>query len=249
MTLLTIVQDAADELNYVRPTTVASNAAPDVQKMYRFANRVGGDLVTRGIWQVLRTEATFTASVGSEQPGVIPADFGRFVAESFWDRTNVRLVSGPITALDWQTFVANGNNGGRSRFTRRGDALLVWPPLVGNEYMAFEYYGRNFCQSAGGTPQARWTLDTDTGRIPEELFTLGIVALVAETEGLPQSASARAAYEKRVSMELRNDQPDASVMISGDIFGNGRRSTGEPGAMGDNSQLGGGGQSGWTWGG
>lgn len=230
MTLLTVVQDAADELNYLRPAEVAASSAPDVQKMFRFANRVGGDLVTRGIWQVLRTEATFTGAAGSPQSGVIPADFGRFVAESFWDRTNVRLVSGPITAVDWQSFVAASGAGVQLRFTRRGDALLIWPALAGGEAMAFEYYSRNFCASAGGTPQSRWTLDTDTGRIPEELFTLGIVALVAEAEGLPQAGSARLAYDRRVAAELMNDQPVAGVMTAGDIFGGARRHTlGTPG--------------------
>lgn len=230
MTLLTIVQDAADELNYLRPVSVADNGTPDVQKMFRFANRVGGDLVTRGIWQVLRTEATFTATAGSAQAGVIPADFNRFVAESFWDRTNVRLVSGPITALDWQSFVASGSTGAQLRFTRRGNALLVWPALNGGEAMAFEYYSRNFCQSAAGTPQNRWTLDTDTARVPEELFTLGIVALVAEAEGLPQANSARLAYDRRVAAELMNDQPVAGVVAAGDIFGGARRHTiGTPG--------------------
>lgn len=226
MTLLTIIQDAALECDMEPPATVIGNTADIIaQKMLRAAQRTGLDLVKRSFWGELRNVATFTATATEVQANVVPADFDRMIPETFWDRTNRRLISGPVVAARWQSLVATQQPGTDARwFTLRGGNVLIYPTMQGGESMAFEYASKNFCQSTGGVAQARWTADSDTGRLSEELFTLGVIANFQKAEGLPWADSYRE-YEARIETEVSADQPRVAILSAGDLFG-GRRAWG-----------------------
>jgi len=233
MSLLTICQDAAVDLGIARMVTVVGNPEVDVQRLLRFANRVGSDLVTRAPWQRLRLMRDFTATATEVQAGAVPADFLRFSPETIWDATNGVSLTGPIDPVEYQTirnqYAAVGYDGTARSFTRRGDDFLVWPLPAGGETFRFEYQSGAFCQSAVGTPQTAWLADTDTGRISEELITLGVIARFLSADGQP-AALPIAEYERRLRMEIKNDAPLPVILPAGDIFGTGRRFTGEPGA-------------------
>ncbi|RVT90719.1 hypothetical protein EOD42_23240 [Rhodovarius crocodyli] len=252
MSLLTIIQDVAAELSLDRPSFVVGNPDPNVAHMLRLAQRVGSDLLSRGTWQALRAERTFNAIPGNTQDGEatatvllesgtgpvllegtddlaapIPLDFGRFVPETFWDRTNHRLITGPVDAVRWQSLVGTTYDGPERWFTRRGNTLLIVPAMQGGEAMVFEYYTTAFIVSAAGALLTRWAADTDQALLPEELFTLGLIYFFSRDRGLPFEV-ARADYELRIKTELKNDQPDSQVMTAGDMFGTVRHSGGTP---------------------
>ena len=232
MTLLSICQDAAVELGLPEPVAIFGNMSVNEARLLRFAQRVGADLATRAPWQALRMLRSFTPSATETQTGVIPTGFQRFLSETMWDATNGTYINGPVSATEYQSrsrdIYSVGRNAPSQCFTRRGDVLLFWPAPVGNETFVFEYQSSNFCQSASGTPQSAWMADTDTARISEELFTLGIIARFLSADGQPAQV-AMADYERRLVTEIRNDAPAANVMQSADIFGGGRRFGGAPG--------------------
>lgn len=244
MTLLAICQAAADELGLdARPVTVVGNPAPEVQRLLRFAQRVGSDLATRAPWQALRLAHSFTATATEVQANAIPPTFQRFYPETVWDVTNGYSITGPVDGTEYQSrksAIDTAQYVGPMRwFTRRGNDFLVWPVPVGGETYRFEYQSGAFCQSATGTPQDKWLADTDTGRISEELITLGVIARYLAADGLP-NAQAEMAYRERLNTEIRNDATGAGVLAAGDIFGTGRRFTGEPGSSGGR-------YGGWGW--
>lgn len=244
MTLLSICQAAADDIGLdVRPVSIVGNPDPDAQRLLRFAQRVGSDLATRAPWQALRLVQSFTATATEVQAGAIPAAFQRFIAETAWDATNDIAITGPIDPVEYQSRkndLGTAQYTGPMRwFTRRGNDFLVWPIPVGGETYLFEYQSGAFCQSAGGTPQNEWLADTDTGRISEELITLGVIARFLSADGQP-AQMAEAAYRARLNTEIKNDAPGARVLPAGDIFGTGRRFTGEQGGGGSRGV-------GWWW--
>lgn len=243
MTLLSIVQDAATEIGTAIPASVVGNGDPSVQKMLRQAHRVGLDLVSRGIWEALRTQRTFEATAGEQQLSALPADMDRLIAETMWDRTNARLISGPVPAAQWQSLVAVYPSGNYARwFALRGGELYIFPGMLGAEDMAFEYFSRNYSTTSSGTPQSRWAADTDLARLPEELFTLGVIAFYLRSEGLPFE-HAMQDYELRFQKEAANDQPRSGVLSAGDMFGGQRAWPGSPAAGPDGS----GGADGALW--
>lgn len=228
MTLLSIIRDVADETGAVaRPSTVITNTDTAVAKMLRMANRVGADLAARGTWSALRSERAFTALAADTQTGILPSDFDRFVPETFWDRSNLRLITGPVPPVEWQSLRATVPSAWKRYFTLRGGAVLIYPQMTGGESLAFEYSSRSFCQSALGVAQTAWAADTDTGRISEELITLGTVAYYLRGEGQPWE-SQMGEYERLFARLLDNDWPDSGVLAVADIFGERRHFDGTP---------------------
>ena len=230
MTLLTIAVAAADEIGIDRPSSVISNPQPHVQKLLRYSNKVGTQLMKKVAWQVLRKEQTFTSVATETQTSILPSDFDRFVPETFWDRSASVLISGPISSVEWQGLKANSYSiSANPKFVYRGDAVLVIPTLAAGNTLAFEYVSNQWCESSGGTGQSSWAADTDVGVIDEELITRGLKYTYLTDEGLP-NASAATEFEDYFNTLLENDQPNAGVMVAADIFGIGSRHfSGAPG--------------------
>ena len=220
MSLLTIMQDAADEIGISQPTVGISSTDSNNLKMVRYANKVGKNLMRNYAWQALTNEKTFTA-VGTEtQTGILPANFDRFIAESFWNRTGVSLITGPISVSEWQGLKASlYSNTANQKFRHRGDAILVIPTLTAGDSLAFEYVSSYWVDiAATGTPKATFTIDTDISLIDEELITRGVIYEFLEGEGLP-SMSAAKAYLDYFKLIAKNDNPTSGVASHGDIFG------------------------------
>jgi hypothetical protein len=223
MTLLSIAQDAADEIGIYRPGAVASSTDPDAQKLYRLANKVGYGLMRVNAWQILTKEQTFTALGQEVQTSILPSDFDRFIPEAFWDRSNSRLVSGPITEVQWQSLkAAEYTNSTLRRFIYRGGQVSVIPAFAGGESLAFAYVSKNWAASSGGTEQSKFLADTDTTVFDEDLFTAGLIYEYLKGEGLPWEM-ARAEYMEQFDRLIANDQPSANVMVAADIFSTGSR--------------------------
>ena len=229
MTLLSICIAVADEVGIERPTSIVGNAQPTSQKLLRYANKTGTRLMKKVAWEVLRKEKTFTSVATETQTGILPSDFDRFVTETFWDRTYATLMPGPISASEWPGLKAF-NYAGEAKFALRGGSVLVIPvPASGRSY-AFEYVSNTWCQSAALAAQTAFAADTDTGILDEELLTLGTKFVYLTDEGLPNQIAA-AEFKEYFDMVLDNDQPNARIMVAGDIFGiagSGRHYTGTP---------------------
>lgn len=229
MSLLSICQDASDEVGITQPPSIVGNSNGEVQKLYRCANKIGLRLMRVYPWQILRKEQTFTATATEEQAAALPSDFDRFSPETFWNRSTPRLIAGPIHAVQWQGIKAQTNysNLDTPRFCHRGDSILFTPVPSAGDICAFEYVSKNWCQSSGAAEQARWAADTDTGIIDEELMTLGVVWEYLNAEGQPSGVAGRL-YEECFQTLVENDQPDGNILVAGDIFGGGRHFTGAP---------------------
>lgn len=226
MTLLTICQDAADEIGIDRPTAVIGSSQPAVQKLLRYANKAGVVLSKKVAWQALRKERTFTSVASETQTSILPSDFDRMVPETFWNRSSYELISGPVSAVEWQglkTFSYSGDY----KFAYRGDAILVVPTLGAGDTLAFEYVSTQWCESSGGTGQTAWAADSDVGVISEQLIVRAVKFMYLTDEGLP-NVNAATDLQDFMNILIRQDQPSAGVMLAADIFGGGRHFSGAP---------------------
>lgn len=230
MSLLTIIQAAADEVQIIRPATVAGNTSDDARRFLRYANKVGTTLMKSVNWQALRNEQSFTALNQETQTSILPSDFDRFVPETFWDRTNQQLLVGPVTSVRWQGLKAEGYDGVSRRFIHRGNAISVIPIPAGGEAYAFEYISNQWCESSGGAGQSAFSADTDVARIDEELITLGVIFEWLVSEGQPWQ-TAKMMYEERLGLLTRQDQSGSGAVLVADIFGGGRTFSGTPSTL------------------
>jgi hypothetical protein len=240
MSLLTICQNAADEVGITQPSSVVGNTNTEAQKLLRYANKIGNRLMKKVPWETLRTERTFTALNQEIQNEILPSTFDRFVPETFWDRTNRFLLAGPVSSTEWNSMKGSGDVSGR-KFLLRGGVISIYPVPSGGQLYAFEYISNYWAQTAAGVAKEKFTLDTDTSLINEELVTQALIVAFLKSEGLPY-LEAQQEYNEYFETMLENDQPSSGIMMSGDIFGGGRHFTGEPGANtgsedGDSSGL------------
>lgn len=230
MTLLSITQDAADEIGLERPPSVYGSTNPTAQKFYRYANRVGNALMKGYAWQALRAEQTFSALGQEEQTAILPSDFDRIVPETFWNRSTKILISGPKSDVDWSTLKAeNQTLYDVAYFILRGSSIFIYSAPAANSNLAFTYVKNTWARSSGGTPQVKFLADADTSVIDEELITLGVIAAFLAGDGQPFGA-AKEAFDDRFAQLIDSDQPSAMILQSGDVFArNSRHFGGTPG--------------------
>jgi len=217
---LKIIQDAADEIGIAQPATGIGNGGIETIKLIRYAEKVGNSLMKAFHWQILTKEKTFTSVATETQTStILEADFDRFIPETFWDRTDSFLMTGPIAAKEWQNLKATDyDNTGARKFRLRGDSILIIPvPTAGLSY-AYEYISNKWVDiAASGTPKVSFSLDTDIPLLNSELLVLGIVYEYLDGDGLP-SVSAAKTYMDMFKLLAKNDQPSSGTLNAGDIF-------------------------------
>jgi hypothetical protein len=203
MSLITIIQNAADRLSLPRPSAVVLSSDQTVAQLLGLAQQEGKELARAGAWQALVAEQTFLTVAQEAQGNAIPADFDWIVPDTAFNRTARRRLAGPLTAPDWQSSKATVTLVDPA-FRLRGNAMLLTPAPGPGETIAYEYVSRNWCRSGGGAPQAAWGADHDTALIDEELHTLGIVWRFKKSKGFDY-AEDFATYQIQVKQALNRD--------------------------------------------
>lgn len=190
MTALSIVQNVCSRIALAVPNAVFSSTDQQIVQMRALLNQEGNDLVLEYPWQELVTEGSFTAVASSVQT-TLPTDFGYIINDSMWNRTQDRLVSGPLTAQEWQRELA-GPTFTAVEFAYRiqGGQILVTPDPAAGDSVYYEYVSANWCESSGGTGQPAFAADTDVGRISEELLTRGLLWRFLRAKGVDFTAEA-----------------------------------------------------------
>lgn len=219
MTLLTVCQDAADEIGITRPNVCIGSLALEILKLVRCVNKTSKKILTKAEWQALRKEQTFTSVATETQTGIIPSDFNRLVSNTLYDRTLGNKIKGAINAQEWQAIKADDYSDITSRrFIYRGNNILIYPIMEAGNTLAFEYISKNIVSSSLGVGQEKFLADTDVFNLDEELLTLGTIAEYLKDEGLPyQQASID--YEIKLSQLIEAETPEVAQLSCGDIFG------------------------------
>lgn len=180
MSLLTICQDVADITGIIRPNTIIGNTDETSKRLLAAANETLFSLGRAHDWLELVTEHTFT-TVASTEDYTLPSDFLHLVNQTLWDRTNFEELRGPLSPQQWQEYKSSilastvttwkkyriRNVSGATRFS-------IHPIPDAADSLVFEYVSKNFCETSGGTGQARWAADSDVGVVDEYLLYLGI---------------------------------------------------------------------------
>lgn len=206
MSLLTIVQDAADECGVAKPTTVIGASDTTVRRLLALAKRGGKKLAERHTWSSLVTEATFTTVAAEDQGALdtIAPGFKWFVGETIWDRTQKLPIGGSLTPQEWQRKKAQTLSGPYSQFRIKNNHLYFYPAPAAGLSAAFEYGSKYWCQSSTGTGQTTWESDSDTGKLDEDLLTMDLVWRFLQRQGLDYGEAFRD-FENSVALAIGRD--------------------------------------------
>ena len=183
MTLLTIVQDAAEEIGFTKPTTVVGNTDQVATQMFRLLNREG-EILSRHPWEELVLEHTFTLATG-DQDYAPPAGFRYMIPDSIWNRDSKRPVRNPLTSQEWQFYKGWSTVTGLTLRARIRSGELEFDQTIAaadnGKTIAYEYVS-SYWTNAGA--QGKFVADADTTVLDEELLTQGLVWRFRKAKGL-----------------------------------------------------------------
>lgn len=218
MSLLTVIQSAADRIGIVRPSSVIGSADGQVRQLLSLAQQEGKELARRHPWQSMVKEKTITATATEEQTSSLPVDFDRFVDETFYNRSQRRKVEGPLNAQEWADYKGRTTTAIWDAFRVRGNSILLAPtPTAGDSYV-YEYLSTYWATTSGSTTPslAAWAADTNEGILSEELMTDGIVWRFKKAKGLDYAEEFRT-YEAQLAMMMGRDGGRRKVNMAGPI--------------------------------
>jgi hypothetical protein len=190
VSLLTIIAQVCGRLALTVPTTVVGSTDSQVTQLYTLANKAGLDLAQAFNWQALVEEQTFVTTATTVQANAIPSDFDRFIPNSFFNRTTMRPIIGPVTPQQWQWLIAQpAYSTVYLMYRERGGQFLMGPPSTpppAGDTIAFEYISENWAKSAAITPvpQSSFLADTDTSYLDENLIADAVVWMFLRAKGL-----------------------------------------------------------------
>ncbi|ABK44227.1 conserved hypothetical protein [Magnetococcus marinus MC-1] len=202
MSLLSMVQQAADLIGVQRPTQVVSSSDPTIRQLLAVAQMEGRTLAARGPWPEMTREASFTTVAGQanyDLQSLVP-DMDFLINNTMWNRTTGRVVGGPMSAMDWQANRAHGSATPFPTFRIREGVLMFAPTPAQSESYSFEYHSKNWCKSSAGDGQQGWQADSDVGILSEHLMTLGLVWRFKKAKGFDYSQE-YGAYQNEVSQK------------------------------------------------
>ena len=217
MTLLTICQDAANEIGVPSPSTVVGSTDTTNIQLLAAANREGKNLVAGYDWQTLIKEEAHTTLAAESQGDMstIASDFLRFSNDTMWNRTTDRKYYGPLNNAQWQRLKASVSSGITNYFRIRGNALLFHPAPPAGESVFFEYIGKNWVITSGSSANATsFAADANTTVLDEDLITLGVIWRFLKQKGLPYDNQFQE-YRLKLSEKQSKDGAKQIIRMAG----------------------------------
>jgi hypothetical protein len=179
MTALSIVQSVARRVGLTAPSVLFTSTDRNVGQLRELLIEGAEALSKAGSpqgWQALQAEQTFVTVAQIEQTNTpIPADFRRFVPDSFFNRTTNRKVTGPLTPQEYQQAqVWPQLTAPYLTFRERESTFLIDPAPPAGETIAYEYISAYWATNSAGVAKAAFTADDDGTYLDEELLKLDL---------------------------------------------------------------------------
>lgn len=214
MTLLTIVQGVCGELSLAVPTAVVGSSDRQVLQLLALANQAGRELNSDHTWQAMVGEQTFETVADEVQPDALPADFDRFIANTFFNRSTRREVTGPLTPREYQWIKAQPIFSTVYLAYRERDGIfLIQPPPAAGNTIAYEYMSNAWAKSAAGAPQTSFLADTDTSFLDESLIGLSLKWRFLRAKGLDYSEEMET-FERQKEQRIAQDGGNSMLSLS-----------------------------------
>lgn len=219
MTLLSVCQAVAKDAGFDSPVSVVGNQDATAQMLLALCNK-SGKALARKTWQVLQKEHTFT-TVASQASYALPTDYGYFLTDTAWSRTNYWTLRGSLSPMEWQRFKSGiQTTTPRSRFRIKAGAFYIDPTPSTAESMVIEYLS-TFWVAPTATPtvgtKAAFSSDDDVSLIDEYLLELDVTWRFLDRKGLAYDEAKNEAV-RMIEQFAASDTPSSKVNLA-DSYG------------------------------
>jgi len=143
----------------------------------------------------------------------MPSDYDRQIDRTHWDKSKHWEMLGPETAQQWEWLLSGYiSTGPRIRYRIFGNYFQIWPFVASAETLGFEYIGKNWAASSGGTAQSSFSADTDTCIFPDRLMVEGLKHMYFMAKGFPDVYEK--AYQRQLDIATANDQGSLTLSLA-----------------------------------
>lgn len=208
MSFLTLINNVQKRAGVEVISNPTANTSPTSKQFVALAQVEGKELALRHPWTALQKRET-QAALAAEDQGTLVSIAADISLQSIgmmtlWNETTDQQIIGPVSRQDWAALKGHGVTNPYPHFRVYGGKLYITPAPAVSDSLVFEYISVNWCQSSGGTGQAAWAADTDTGVLDEHTMELGLYWRFLAAQGLDY-AEAFASYEARVALLMNMD--------------------------------------------
>lgn len=217
MSLLSVIQSHCriHGLNY--PGSVVANADYTIQQLYGILLEVVEEMVNESKFNVVTQQATLTTIANEDQGAmttIAPLGYSFAYLETFYDRTLMRPLYGPVTESEWQALKAIPNPGPFYKFRIwKGHLYLNPVPATPFSLIAFEYASSWAFASAAGVAKSTADDDSDGFLFPEIIIRRGLAFRWKQIKGLPYQAD-ETQYWNLLNNYIARDKVKRRINIS-----------------------------------
>lgn len=226
--LLDMVNSVCLEVGIPTTTVVISSTDTQIKQLLALADREGREQVAAPVqWPQLTKTQTITLVNGTASYA-FPADFNAYIPSTIWNPSMRWSVAGPISPQNWE-FLKSGliNTQPWMRYRIWQSRIFFDPtPTTTNagQTVTIEYQSNAYCNSAAAAAQSKWTADTDTFALPEDILVLGLKWRWLAAKRLDYGEEKKA-YSDAVDKEVARAYVGATVPLNAqsyhDPFGKG----------------------------
>lgn len=226
--ILSIVQDACDEMAIPRPDTLIASSDETARQYLSVISRCGEIVANEPDtgWEILQKLHEFV-SVLNQAEYDLPSDYGRLTIDTVWDRAQLTPMQGPLSPAMWQTIksglIGNGIYFTRYRVVRSSTSpkkvFVVDPnsPTAGAD-LVYEYQSTDVWADAGLTATSTFPeLDTDVTLLPRQLMFLCFKWRWRREKGLEYSTFLEE-YNQELDKYSARDRPQPGFSMEGNRY-------------------------------
>lgn len=221
MSLLSIIQSHCRKYALSVPTAVIGSTDTQVIQLAEILSEVIDEMTDQSKFNVTTQECVFTATPTRSQGSMdtlCPNGYQYAIFETFFDRTLMRPLTGPLTESEWQQLMAMPTAGVWYKFRLVDNELWFDPiPTTPLSVIAFEYMSSwaiyNNTNPASPVLTNVFTTDADTLVFPEAIVKRGMAYRWKQIKGLPYQSD-ETEFNNQLNNYISRDKVKRRINVS-----------------------------------
>ncbi len=216
-TLLTVIDDAAVELNLSSAVAVAvASTDPNILLLVKLLKRTGRALARARQWTHLVQEHTFTTTAATTY--ALPTDFRAMVPQTNWNRTSDRQLDATLGSEEWQYITGTGTSLVSVAFRIWKGLLYATPSTDTGNSIAFEYLSTYWVRATASVSPDKDapTVDTDVIHLDASMVVTALKLAFRKAKGL-NTVAAQQDFNDAWALATSDDSPAPLLTLDGGV--------------------------------
>lgn len=212
MTVLAVIQSAANVLGVGRPDAVFGSGEEEHVQLADALNQAASDIAERHEWHLLKRLHTITGN-GETDAYDLPPDYDRMPkGQGVWS-SRLSCVMEHVTAHDeWLGRLVQDYQTGIGSWTLLGGQIVFYPALADGETAKLYYMSNLIATDLDSVTKAAFTADDDDFRLDERLLRAGLVWTWKKNRGRDYGQDF-ADFEAMLAMRVAEDGGPRTIRI------------------------------------